>query len=92
MAFLLGYIKNQQDTLFNARKERGFAIQKKNICLITLLVYGMNSQDKQLDSDYLTNFENFYSTEELVNEYENIAIVLFNEKCWSLLLVDLEDN
>lgn len=52
----------------------------------------MNAADKQMDSDYLTNFENFYTSEELVNDYENIAIVIFYEKSWSLLLVDLDDN
>jgi hypothetical protein len=60
--------------------------------LIALVVYGFTADERQLDSDYLTNFENLYSTEELVNDYENIAIVIYYEKTWSLLLVDLHEK
>lgn len=92
MAFLLTYVKNEQDFLFSQRNARGFEVQKKNICLIALVVYGFTADERQLDSDYLTNFENLYSTEELVNDYENIAIVIYYEKTWSLLLVDLHEK
>lgn len=45
-----------------------------------------------MDSDYLTNFENYYSTDSLRDDYETIAIVVYYEKTWSLLTVDLKEN
>ncbi|EAR94897.2 hypothetical protein TTHERM_01028800 (macronuclear) [Tetrahymena thermophila SB210] len=88
MAFLLNYAHNYQENLY---EQKGQINTKKNLCIITLIIQGLTAQ-KQIDADYLTNFENYYQYQELVNNYENVAVVIYYEKTWSLLLVDLNQN
>ncbi|KAL4505146.1 hypothetical protein ABPG72_016213 [Tetrahymena utriculariae] len=88
MAFLLNYVYNYQENLY---EQKGQLNIKKNLCIITLIVQGLTAQ-KQLDADYLTNFENYYQYQEMVDNYENIAVVMYYEKTWSLLLVDLSQK